>query len=314
MLMAYGRRVNAKLGRSRKPLLMTTTIEESKRLKAFRLTLAKLIPKIPNDKITLKILESKSLNSILIDYINWQLRLIHPRPRAVVIEPAVTADKRWSTVGIQIKELLDKVRAGSDLNPHLSLRAFKNGFAPAAAIPSPQTDIWADKDFQLNATGYHHFHLSSEMEASGFAKRSDEVLFAQVTRESFVAIGIFDHSVFDAVIDAVTSIISAERSRLANLHEKRISAGHPPGTVIISSLIATSGHTLHNVRLADRYGDIARNIDPKLDELSSRGNVFEGVPHEEVKKMKLAWHLNYLDLGLVDKTTDKFYILQYGPL
>ena len=208
--------------------------------------------------------------------------------------------------------IAEKARRGGDLNPHLSLRAFKHGFSPAAAIPSPATDKWIDKDFQLSSSGYHHLHLSLEMEASGFSKRTDEVLFAQVKRESFVAVGIFDHTVFDD-IDIVTATISAERLRLLTLHEERTSKGHQPGAVIISSLIATSGHTLQNVRLADRYAQIARDIDSKLGDLAARETVFASVPHEEVKKMKLAWHMNYLDLGLLDKTTDKFYVLQYGP-
>ncbi len=285
---------------------------ESKRLRQFRLGIAKSIPKFPNDRQTLAILEAKPLGSLLIDYVNWAFRLIPPRPRTVTIEPTLTADRRWKALATDTSALLQRVRRGDDLNPNLSLRAFRNGFTPASSSTAPSTDKWEDKDFFLNTMGYHHLHLSQVVEAAGHAKRTDEVLFAQVTRKGFSAIGFFDHSVFDPT-DQISQTMSAERDRLWRIYEQRNSAGMAPGQVYISTPIATSGHSLHYTRLAIEFARVIHAIDPKLDDLSSRSEVFDTVPHEMVKAMKLRWHLNYLDLGLIDKTTSTFYVLRYGP-
>jgi hypothetical protein len=69
-------------------------------------------------------------------------------------------------------------------------------------------DRWADKDMLLNVMGYHHFHFDA---APHNRVRSDDVLFAHVTRETFTVIGIFDHAVFE--VDPAKPMM-AERNRL----------------------------------------------------------------------------------------------------
>jgi hypothetical protein len=285
---------------------------ESKRIAQLRNHLAKTIPKFPNDQQTLARLEAKSLSSIFLDYINWAIRLVPQRQRAVFIEPTLTSDPRWKSLSNEVKTLLGKVRSGENINPHLSLRAFKNGFTPNSSIAAPFTDRWEDKDFFLNTMGYHHFHLSQVMEAAGHAKRTDEVLFAQVTKEHFHAIGLFDHSVFEAS-DHATQTMTTERSRLWEIYERRSSVGRRPGTVYVQNPITTSGHSLFHSKLAMEYAQIVHELDPKLDSFTTRADMFSNLPHEIAKAMKLSWHIEYLDLGILDKTTSTFYVLQYGP-
>jgi len=50
-------------------------VTESNRVRAFRLRIAKDIPKFPNDRASLQALQSKSLRALLIDYGNWKIRL-----------------------------------------------------------------------------------------------------------------------------------------------------------------------------------------------------------------------------------------------
>jgi hypothetical protein len=220
---------------------------ESKRIKQLRLAIAKDIPKFPNDRDTLAILEAKPLGSLLIDYANWACRLIPPRRRKVTIEPTLTADPRWKTLTANTKALLERASCGDNLVPNLSLRAFRNGFTSASSSAAKSEDKWEDKDFLLITMGYHHFHLSQVIEAAGHAKRTDDVLFAQVTRDSFDAIGFFDHSVFEPV-DPKSQMMTAERERLWGIYERRSSIGRRPGRIYIANLIATSGHSLHHTR------------------------------------------------------------------
>jgi hypothetical protein len=51
-------------------------VVESARVKAFRLGLAKQIPKFPNDRESLQVLQAKSLGALLIDYANWAIRYV----------------------------------------------------------------------------------------------------------------------------------------------------------------------------------------------------------------------------------------------
>lgn len=284
---------------------------ESKRIKQLRRSLAKVIPKFPNNQETLDILEAKSIGSLLIDYINWVSRLIHPRPRRITIEPSLTADTRWNKLSPDITAFLERVRRGDDLNPNLSLRALHNGFTSTSFSTNPATDKWEDKDFLLIVMGYHHFHLSQSVESAGHAKRTNEVLFAQVKKDEFFAIGIFDHSVFEST-DQTTNVMSIERDRLWRIFDQRNSIGREPSGVYVDSPITTSGHSLRHVRLAMEYAQIIKTIDTKIDDLSSRSAIFEGLPDQTIRRMKLKWHLDYLNLGLIDKTSLIFYVLRYG--
>lgn len=282
---------------------------ESPRVRKFRLSVAKAIPKFPNDRATLELLEAKSLGSLLIDYANWAYRLIPPRPRSVVIEPSLTSDRRWKKLATSTQALLQLATAGDDLNPRLSEKAFRRGFTPATSQSGPDVDKWKDKDFLLNVMGYHHLHLSPVIERSGLAKRTNDVLFAQVTRDKFQAIGFFDHSVFERT-DAVSQVMTDERNRLWEIYETR---GRIPGAFYVMGPIATSGHAIQHVRLADRYAQIVAAIDPKLDDLATRAEVFPNLSAPALKAMKLEWRFNFLDFGLCDHSAMAFHVLQMGP-
>ena len=161
--------------------------------------------------------------------------------------------------------------------------------------------------------GYHHLHLSQQTEPSGYSKRTNDVLFAHVTRERFNAIGFFDHSVFERS-DPALQAMTAERKRLWQVFEQRNSFGQKPGAVYLVNPIATSGHSLSHARLAAEFSNIVYSIDHRLDNVAERSKIFSTVPHDSVKAMKLQWHFDYLDFRLFDKTSSNFFVLKYGLL
>ena len=57
---------------------------------------------------------------------------------------------------------------------------------------------------------------------TGLSLRTNEVLFAKVTRDSFHAVALFDHSVFDQLSD---SELTDERSRMWDIYDKYITFG-----------------------------------------------------------------------------------------
>jgi hypothetical protein len=161
--------------------------------------------------------------------------------------------------------------------------------------------------------------------------RSDDVLFAHVTREIFTLVGIFNHTVFvptsedrtvrcsfRAVLSCLGLIsfderMTVERSRLWQIFEERSTRGAPPGSVVIPSMIASSGHSLHFVRMATDYARVIANMDPKLDDPTYVAELYQQAGVPSPRKPKLRWHLNVLDLGLFDKETGAFFILRKGP-
>ena len=291
---------------------MTAAHDESKRVKAFRLEIAKEIPKFPNDKATLQALEESSLASLLIHYNNWAIRYVSARPRAISIESTASSDSRWAKFNNKISAFLDKVRNGEDLTPHLSLEPHTRGYTPASAQKGAKTDRWADKDFLLNVMGYHHFHLGSSILLNGFAARTDDLIFAKISRDHFTVVAIFDHSVFEKQSNPTESM-TKERERLWTIFDEHSSRGIAPGTVYIPSMITTSGHSMHVVRLADEYARVVREIDPRLDDIEYVKKLYEPTGASCPKKLKLKWHLNFLDIGLLDTTSNTFFVFRYGP-
>lgn len=292
--------------------LSLTDYLESKRVHKFRKDLIKKIPRFPNNQTTLKLLEEKSLPDLLLVYVNWASRFVPPRPRRIHIEPSLTADRRWNDLSANAKLLFDKSERGDDLTPHLSLQIFKKGFRPNQHASSNALDRWADKDFLLNVMGYHHFHLSHNLEPSGSVKRTDTVLFAKLTRDEFTAIGFFNHSVFESSKQKGQPL-KFERQRLWNIFLARSRRGVLPGSVYVPAVIMTSGHSMNHVRLVDRYAEIIYEIDPKLDNMDYVGSLF-GAKVKTYRNIRPTWHLNYLDLGIFDKQVNAFCILQKGPI
>ncbi len=287
----------------------TTPPTESERVRDFRLCLAKQIPRFPNDRASLRSLERKSLGSLLIDYANWAIRYIAPRPRKVVIEPTALMDSRWNALQRDIDPFLEKVKRGHDLTPHLS-RKRTRGYTPAASAQGPDVDLWADKDKLLNVMGYHHFHPSMTIDPRGLAARRNEIIFAFVTREEFTVSGIFDHSVFQ---NEPGQPLNPECERLWQIFDERLTRDVPPGAVVAVPPIAESGHSMHLVYLAMGYARLIADIDQRIDDPAYISAMTTGTGFTLPAKAKWGWYLYCLDLGLMEKESGAFFVFSKGP-
>lgn len=274
-------------------------MEESKRIRRLKKELINELPFFPNEKSIRIELENQSLNGILIAYLHWKTRVVPPRRRKVHIYPEVTSDKKWKALKSGVNGLLDKVRKGEDLYPHLSLRAHKYGYTPVERVRNGEADSWEDKDQLLNTKGFHHFHLSMNIQSTGLGERTDSVLFAFVSRDQFHAVGLFDHSVFDKP-DSLNGMTEA-RERMWSLHEKYTTFGMKPGTVYMNNPITTSGHPLSIITLADHYASIIRETDPKLEERTFVNELYAQSPFPSPERYKFEWSIKGLDLIIFDK-------------
>jgi hypothetical protein len=274
---------------------------ESERIRAFRLGLAKAIPKFPNDRTSLQTLERKSLGALLIDYANWAIRYVAPRPRKVIVEPAASSDPRWPLLQSDISAFLSKVERGDDLTPHLSPKR-KRGYTPLASGTGPDVDRWADKDMVLNIMGYHHFHPRNG---------SNELLFAHVTRDEFTVVAIFDHSVFEKRDSGQP--LNAERERLWQIFDERTTRDAPPNSVVVPTPIATSGHSMHFQYRSMDYARLVAKIDLKVDDPAYISSLVAGNGLTLPTKQRWKWQLHYLDLGLLETKSRFFAAFRKGP-
>lgn len=287
---------------------MSSTPKESKRISRLREEIIKVVPRFPNDKASKEKLEQMSVANLLIVFLCWRMRFVRQGKRTFAIRRSASSDPRWKLLKREITQFRKKVESGDDLSAHLSLGAWREGYTPARQRIGAAGDRWADKDFLLNVMGFHHFHLGMKLEKKGFVERTDNVLFAFVTRTTFDVLGIFDHSVFE---NQDPTAMPAERTRLWQLYEDLLAEHAPPGSCVISNMISLSGHQTGIVMLAQRYARWIKELDPKLDDREFLARTFytDGLP----KKPKLGWAFQHLDLLLADETNNAYFLIQRAP-
>ncbi|TPG94645.1 hypothetical protein EAH72_17035 [Pseudomonas caspiana] len=184
------------------------------------------------------------------------------------------------------------------------------------ALPPPKKDgpinAWADKDFTLNAMGFHHFHLGLEKDAAGHVTRTDEVLFALVSRDEFEVIGLFTH---DAFKRDSSGAMTPERRKLWGAHQTRLSQGRLPGEIYIGGMagmgIAGSGVPIAIVEMAFQYVRRIAEYEANLmsfefaKTLYSEGNI--------PASSKFIWSFDHLDLVLLDEGASQLVRIAKGP-
>ena len=131
---------------------------------------------------------SMPLDRLVARYFEMNVRQVQPVPRQVHfsdrIHPSLgelsrqgrddpSAENAWGAV-FRLRQLLV---AGANVNGFLSTRIRR------ATV----------RDGLLWHYGMHHFHLASEMDADGFVKRSDHLLFAMVAREDAYFVDVRPH-------------------------------------------------------------------------------------------------------------------------
>lgn len=287
-------------------------MESSKRIKKLKRELIKELPFFPNVRETQEELEQQNLSGVMIHYLHWQTRLVPARKRKIQIAPEVTSDKRWKLLKEGINGLCDKFRNGDDVKPYLSKRAHNYAYTPVQRIKDGDANAWEDKDQILNTKGFHHFHLNMNVQHTGLSERTDDVLFAFVTRDKFHAVAIFDHSVFEPADS--NGDMGEERTRMWELHEKHITLGMEAGSAYFSNIIMSSGHPMYLIRLSDHYTRIIEDTDDKLDDRVFINGLYDQGKLTPPCKFNFEWHIKGLDLGIFDKRSNVYFSINEGHL
>ena len=281
-------------------------LDNSKRVQSFRRNLIMQIPRVPNNKESLRALESKSHTDLFIIFMCWRLRQVAIHPRKVIGLSILDGDSRATALKPNIRVLTECVEAGSDLGPYLSLKAHRHGYVQTHDPSITDTSSWEDKDFLLNVMGLHHFHLGMKREKAGHVARTKEVLFAHVYKDSFRVLGLFDHSVFDWTID---DRMTPERAKLWSIYSEFQESQSAPGEIILGGIgnmgITTAGTPIVVTLQAIKQTRIITELESKLDDIDFVYNLLK--LNNTSEKIKLSWYFNNLDFGLFNEPSKVFY-------
>lgn len=285
-------------------------LDKSKRFQRFRRRLIEELPRRPNDRKSLALLQSKRNTDLLIIYLCWRFRQIGVRPRQVVGKSRLLADTAAASLKPKIDAFINAAEQGSDLTPYLSLRALREGFV---STTQPQKTGWDDKDFLLNVMGFHHFHLGLQREPKGHMKRTKKVLFSHVSRDKLEILSLFDHTVFDRTQGTQ---MTPERAKIWSMYvawcRSNVSVENDDARAFVTSSLTLAGTPMVVTMEAIKHIEIIRETDPQLDD----PNYIKNTLYEELPlptRMKMQWHYNHLDLGILNVPTRDFFVLRHGP-
>jgi hypothetical protein len=161
-------------------------------------------------------LTAKQAGELLTIYLNWQSRLIEPRPRQV--HTALPFDGNPITKERQaaIKSVIKDIETGRDLTKYLS-RNVRIGFEVPRNPKKKKLYQRRDLDMMLNDWGIHHLHVSTEVEHDGFVERGNPLIFAFFKPENAYLIDIMEHG--DWTCEQVIRVIVDSWPNAGLLHE-----------------------------------------------------------------------------------------------
>jgi len=150
------------------------------------------LPYDRDDQQLVATLMTKGGSELLVIYLNWQCRLVAPSPRKVLRSAAFDANPNAKQRTAAIATIIEDIEKGNLLTKYLS-RSVSVGFALPRDPDKKRLSRRKDLDLLLNDWGIHHVHISSDVEADGFVKRSGPVLFAIFKPETAYLIDIVGH-------------------------------------------------------------------------------------------------------------------------
>jgi hypothetical protein len=199
-------------------------------------------------------------SELVVCYLNWRDRLVSQAPRLVIESREFSNARRQKNYADFIPNLLANIQKGEDLRPHLSKRVTKvyteSGVASKSLSRQPHLDLL------LSHWGIHHLHISDEVEADGFVKRGNDLIYAIFLDGKAYMLDILSHADF------------------ANDHLIRVILNNWPDHCLLSKLNATfpgKPRSAEEIRNARANGvDMFINIDGQLYMSALTGGLMRG--------------------------------------
>jgi hypothetical protein len=154
-----------------------------------------VIKHLPHDKTNREVvgaLQAMQLDELVVRFYNWLGRMVHPHARTVTKSPeyVTTLSGLQRPVADSLEQLAEKIERGDDVSPHLS-KQVRLGFD--LTKQGRNLGRRGDLDLLLNDWGIHHLHPSPEIEADGFVRRDDLLLFAIFSEDTAYLLDVMPH-------------------------------------------------------------------------------------------------------------------------
>jgi hypothetical protein len=281
---------------------VTMTNPYPPRVEAFRSSMIHDLPRAPNNRASLALLEAMPTQRVILAFLTWRLRRIPSKPRTVSLWSGGVTPLQFQAAKSELRSLLQKVEAGEDLTPHLSDLVTTKGIILPGANPTVRGK---DIDMTLTRYGLHHFHVG-EFSSNNPKGRSGSLVFAEVLDKEFRIIAIADHRVF--------TLGSTEQLRFSGICHSYIAKDFSPGTAFMLNPVMLSGHSLLVSMFARKCEDEINRLDPLLDDPAFIDRLYNGQPIlrdglivARPTNPSLAWHFDDLEFGILDKQTMVFF-------
>lgn len=289
------------------------------RLEEFRHWLVQEIPCEPKEARA--DLAGLSLPSLLINYMNWRDRFVPTRRRNVTTWENFMRDPRTFTSWPAINDLARRIAAGEALTPFLSKDIKRFGYVrPRAGKDGKRRGIeWSDKDYALNSFGFHHLHLSDRILLSGWARRTDALLYVSFNRESAFFLMVGDHKSFDdgtlekAVADSraasgqVLKGITADpmgRADRNRLQRHGMATTIPVGDKVVpGAMISTAGTSIFHSNHAAQIMRYLEHEEIRLDDEAHQRELFGFANLPPPPAPDFVWRMNDCDIGALERST-----------
>ena len=159
----------------------------------------------------------------------------------------------------------------------------------------------------LTRHGLHHFHVG--VPANGNPKgRSGSLVFAEVLENEFRIVAVSDHRAFD--------LESEEHLRFFGICRSYMAKDVPPGQAFMANPVMGSGHSMLVVIFGDKCEDEVQRLDPLLDDPEFIDKLYhdqpilrDGLPVVRPANPSMAWHLEDLQFGILDRRTSVFFCI-----
>ncbi len=154
-------------------------------------------------------------HAALVVYCNWANRLVTPRARTVHKSRAFEQNPLTAQRASDLALLIADIEKGQNLTKYLS----RDVVRAAVKVPGGKR---TDLDLLMNVWGVHHLHISSTVEADGFVKRDDPLLFVSFTADAAYLIDILTHTDMKAhkwVWHHVLEVLAGEWPRAGVIYE-----------------------------------------------------------------------------------------------
>ncbi|WP_086874017.1 hypothetical protein [Kosakonia pseudosacchari] len=264
----------------------------------------KELPKVPNTPLAIAELEKMPTRVIISSYITWKIRTIPVKKRIVKFFPGGIDLDVFIRKYPEIKVFLNKVINGDDLNPYLSEQVRTHGIVlPGASPKSEGKDI----DSLVLREGLYHFHFGPKNNKNPKG-RSNYLIFADVSKDTFTIVSIAPHSVFDHSSEDSLKFFEIRRMYL----EKDI----PSGQSYMLNPVTCSGHTIEIFGYALHCEDTITSIDPQINDGNFISQLYEDgklqIPSlVPPTKPNLIWYFYDLNLGILEKSKGHFFGLKF---